>query len=265
MGSATTIRARILVKAYPQPSKTYEETVCVAAVTEDGSRMLRLYPIRYRKLPKAAQFERFDLVEMRVETPKHDNRPESLHVDEDSIRLVELGANLKDESKVQLWKAHVAPSLKHLHQQNREHRRSLGIVRPDAGSVRFFHKPVAQGDDQDREISESLVQQNSLFESPLKPLKRSGFLFGYKFTSDGHPHTHVIHDWEVQAAYFNYCNKYGDEAMNRLAQHYGEYIPGRNLHFILGTMKAHPTSFIIIGLLRSSVSPEDMDLQGSLF
>lgn len=261
MGSATTIRARILVKAYPQPSQTYEETVCVAAVTEDGSRMLRLYPIRYRKLPKEAQFDRFDLVEMRVETPRHDNRPESLHVEEDSIRVVELGASLKDESRVQLWKAHVAPSLKHLHQENRQHRRSLGIVRPDAGSVRFFHKPVGQGDEQDREISESLVQQSSLFESALTPLKRSGLLFGYKFTSDGHPHTHVIHDWEVQAAYFNYRKRYGEEALSRLAEHYGEYIPTRNLHFILGTMKAHPTSFIIIGLLRSKVSPEQLDAQ----
>jgi len=40
-------RACVLVKAYPQRSQKYEETVCVAAVTEDH-RLLRLYPVRFR-------------------------------------------------------------------------------------------------------------------------------------------------------------------------------------------------------------------------
>jgi hypothetical protein len=33
-------------------------------------------------------------------------------------------------------------------------------------------------------------------------------------------------------------------------------IPKRNLHFVMGTMKAHPRQFIIIGLLRSAMPPE---------
>ena len=39
----------------------------------------------------------------------------------------------------------------------------------------------------------------------------------------------------------------------------------RNLHFILGTTKAHPQTFVIIGLLRSPVSPEELDKQPELF
>src|SRR5690348_807429 len=87
-------RVRILVKAYPQPSRTYEETVCVAAVSEDGRQMLRLFPIRYRNLPKDRQFDRFDLVDLVLETPRDDHRPESRHVVEDSIRVVESGRDL---------------------------------------------------------------------------------------------------------------------------------------------------------------------------
>ena len=71
------IRVRILVKAFPQPSKKHEETVCCAGVTEDGKRLLRLFPIRYRRLAKEHQFERFDLVEM-LATKASDPRPESL-------------------------------------------------------------------------------------------------------------------------------------------------------------------------------------------
>ena len=56
-----TLRVRILVKAFPQPSKAHEETVCCAGITEDGGELLRLFPIRFRRLPQEQQFDRFDL------------------------------------------------------------------------------------------------------------------------------------------------------------------------------------------------------------
>ena len=56
-------RVRILVKAFPQPSAKHEETVCCAGV-ERRQGTSRLYPIRYRRLPKGDQFDRYDLVEM---------------------------------------------------------------------------------------------------------------------------------------------------------------------------------------------------------
>jgi hypothetical protein len=59
-----TLRVRILVKAFPQPSKAHEETVCCAGISEDGTELLRLFPIRFRRLPKEHQFDRFDLVQM---------------------------------------------------------------------------------------------------------------------------------------------------------------------------------------------------------
>lgn len=38
----------ITVKAYPNPSKTYEETVCVAGIDIDTGKWVRLYPIKYK-------------------------------------------------------------------------------------------------------------------------------------------------------------------------------------------------------------------------
>ena len=46
---------------------------------------------------------------------------------------------------------------------------------------------------------------------------------------------------------------------------YGEKIPGQNLHFIMGTMAAHPRTFIVIGLLRAGLDPQELAKQGSLF
>lgn len=45
----------------------------------------------------------------------------------------------------------------------------------------------------------------------------------------------------------------------------GETIPARNLHLIMGTMLAHPRTFIIIGLLRSGLDPAELARQASLF
>jgi hypothetical protein len=82
----------ILVKAYPQPSTKYQETVCCAGITMDG-RLLRLYPIRYRHLKKEQQFNRFDLLEVNIRksTTEKDKRPESYRVDEDSIVILRKG------------------------------------------------------------------------------------------------------------------------------------------------------------------------------
>ena len=82
------------------------------------------------------------------------------------------------------------------------------------------------------------------------------------------PHTHRIHDWEVQGTtYFNYklWYKTEDETLAKMQQAYQESIPIRNLHFIMGTMASHPRTFIVIGLLRSGVDPEELSRQGDLF
>jgi hypothetical protein len=264
-GKQQRVRARILVKAYPQPSQKYEETVCVAAVSEDGREMLRLYPIRYRHLPKDRQFDRFDLIEMNAERPRDDQRPESRHVDEESIRIVGHGRDLSDAAKVQLWKPFIAPSLKALHEENKTTGRSFGIVRPDPGSLKFFIEKEADTNADDRAINQAAFQQVSLFEAPLTKLPKTDYAFGYRFTSGGHQHRHYVHDWEVQAAYLAYHRRYGDKTLDMLQQEYGERIPTRNPHFIMGTMKAHPQTFIIIGVLRSGIDPADLDRQTGLF
>jgi hypothetical protein len=118
-----------LVKAFPQPSARYEETVCCAGVCEDTGELLRLFPIRYRQLDEANRFDRYDLVEMTV-TKASDPRPESFRVDEGSIRLIERGKALSDPQKVKLWQPFIAPSLIALEPDNKATGRSLGIIRP---------------------------------------------------------------------------------------------------------------------------------------
>ena len=169
-------RVRVLVKAYPQPSLTYDETVCVAAVSADGLRMMRLYPIRYRSLARECRFDRFDLVEIECERPKNDHRPESWHVKESSIRIVARGSDLPDRMKVTLWSPFVVDSLSALREENVRTGRSFGIVRPDPSSLKFFIKPMADLDEDGRQLNQATFQvTQSLLETPLSKLPPPGF------------------------------------------------------------------------------------------
>jgi hypothetical protein len=267
-------RIRILVKAFPQPSKKYEETVCCAGVTEDGKELLRLFPIRYRRLAKGNQFDRYDLVELTMTKATSDTRPESYHVDETSIRLIEKD-KLADESKVRLWRPFIARSIRFLIEENMAKGRSLGIIKPQPDTLQFLIKDAKDSSANDQEVANLVYQQASLLEDPLKPMEKPKHSFSYQFicadpsrcTCANNPHIHQIHDWEVQATYFKYKLKYKteEETLVKMTQKYQGEFPRRNMHFILGTMAAHPRTFIVIGLLRSGVDPDELSRQGELF
>lgn len=106
-------RVCVLVKAYPQPSKKYEETVCVAVVTEDH-KLLRLYPVRFRHLDQSRRFNRFDWIEVAMTRARGDPRPESMKVAEDTITIIKREA--RPEARAALWKPCVVDSLTLLHE-----------------------------------------------------------------------------------------------------------------------------------------------------
>lgn len=80
------IRVLILVKASPQPSKQYGDTVCVAGVALDGPlRWVRLYPVPFRYLEGAKRFKKYDVVTVTVRNAGADKRPESLKINADGL------------------------------------------------------------------------------------------------------------------------------------------------------------------------------------
>lgn len=261
MGTPKRERALVLVKAFPQPSHTYEETVCCAGLTPEGG-FVRLFPIRFRHLPKARQFTRWDVIEYQADRPRNDSRPESRHVNEDTIRIVQRGAQMTEDQRVQLWAPHVSPSMAALKEENLATERSLGIIKPDLGSVRFRARRLAPAEGAARRAE---FKQVSLITGDFLPELAVDYEFSYKFTCAGTKHDMIIQDWEVQAAYFNWKLRYGEaEVLDRVRKKYEQELPAQNLHFVMGTMAGHRRTFIIIGLLRSTISPEVATAQGSL-
>ena len=188
-------RALILVKAFPQPSQKYEETVCCAGLTPEGQ-FVRLYPIRYRHLPERQRFDRWDLIEYEATRAPGDGRPESRHVSEDTIRIVQGRDHMPPDQRVRIWAPHVSPSLVALREANLADARSLGIVRPDAGSLRFKYTKLSP---EAARAKQAEFRQVSLLESETLPELPVEYEFRYQFTCAGTSHDMKLHDWEVQA------------------------------------------------------------------
>ncbi len=259
-------RVCVLVKAYPQPSQKYEETVCVAAVTEDHQ-LVRLYPIRFRHLPEEKRFNRFDWIEVEMTRALDDPRPESFKVKEDTIQIVRRSDKQSLEDRVRLWKASVVESLDLLKTQQHDTKRSLGIVRPDPESVRFTYEPLGRATKEAQETTKSVYFQQSLLEKPLTQLLEPEYVFRYKFTSGGNKHEMQLHDWEVEATYHNYKTRYGSvqAALDKMVEYFQALAPTRNLHLIMGNMHKRPWQFIIIGVLRTTADFDQADAQSALF
>lgn len=259
-------RVCILVKAYPQPSQKYEETVYVAAVTE-AHELVRLYPIRFRHLPQEKRFDRFDWVEVEMTRANEDPRPESYRVKEDTISVVVRGERLSSDEKVRIWKPSVIDSLEALKEAQTSTQRSLGIVHPDPDTVRFKHEPIDKAEEDDQETARSVYQQQSLIEKPLTQLPSPECIFRYQFSSGGKKHTMQLHDWEVETTYHKYKREYGsaEKALEKMAEFYEQQAPKMNLHLIMGNMLKRPWQFIIIGVLRTTANVDKADAQQGLF
>ena len=84
-----TKKVLVTVKAYPNPSKKYSETVCVAGIDIASGKWIRLYPVPYRDLDDDKKFPKYAIIEVRTGKPTGDNRPESHKVDVGSIKVLE--------------------------------------------------------------------------------------------------------------------------------------------------------------------------------
>lgn len=83
-------RARVLitVKASPEPSKTYGDTVCVAGVwlREGEPEWVRIYPVAFRHLHSEQQFKKYEVIEVDLTRSSSDSRHESHRPNWETLR-----------------------------------------------------------------------------------------------------------------------------------------------------------------------------------
>lgn len=245
-----TKKVLITVKTYPLPSRKTIEASCTAGITEDGN-WIRLFPLPFRYLEYEKQFKKYQWIEASV-TKASDPRLESYKVALDSIKLV--GKPLPTSNKWKVRKEIVlplaAPSLCYLQKTQTETRATLGIFKP-----RIIRELIIEPEDYPEWTEQELaiLSQQSMFDrKPVKPLKKIPLKFFYSFyCNDPHCKGHrlSITDWEIGEAYRKWRQRYGERWENYFRQKFEyEVIYNFDTYLYVGTTRAHPDVWIIIGL-----------------
>ena len=203
-------RARVLVtvKATPQPSEKYGDTSCIAGIRLDGDKptWIRLYPMAFRWLDGAAQFNKYDVIELEVRRRDADTRRESYSPTEESWTVVEhlppwkrrhevLG-QMERTSTCELARAAAADTSA----------QSLGLVYPaDVGPLQFEPHPewtseqIAKMRARIERESSALIPMSGTIPKVLKA-PRFKVRYCYRCSDSKCPgHVGRILDWELTA------------------------------------------------------------------
>lgn len=246
------MRVLVTVKATPEVSKRYGETVCVAGirVDTDPHELVRLFPVRFRDLPQDQQFSKFAYMDLRATRhPAHkDRRRESWRPDPGSIVLgAAIPAGGHWAERRQIVEPLVGPTMCELHRGRRGGGSgpSLGVVRPR----KILGINVEEGGW--NEGQKNLLAQDNLLTGPSKELERPPFKFSYHYLCEDEAcggHTQSIADWEL-TEYWRRV-RHSADPVEQVKGRWLEQIcgPDREPLFFVGDIAAHPGSFMVLGV-----------------
>jgi len=244
-----TRRILITVKAYPNPSRKYGETVCCAGIDVSDFRLVRLYPVPFRDLENEQKFKKYSIIMVNCATPQDDHRAESLRIDADSISVIESIGTEKGTWKKRKEIVFKVP-VKSLCQIQSEGV-SLGLIKPK--NIDFEWKKASLSDQKSRE---ACYAQLSLFNKYKVPIEKTPLNFYYKFecanVNKCPGHKLPIIDWELREAYRDWRAKYLDEKLllEKIEQKWRSIADTtkRDAYFYVGNMKRFPDKFMVLGV-----------------
>ena len=266
-------RILVVVKTYPNPSQSHVETVCCAGVDMETRRWVRMYPITFRRLADR-KFVKYQVIECMAARPQKDSRPESLKVDQDTIRLVGEPMPAGDRG----WRRRmgalppVSGSLEEIQAAQRHNGTSLGMFRPREIRRLVIGKAKPWTEKQKAALRQERLDLGEELLAELRELEQIPHTFSYEFSCDDERctgHTIQIFDWEIGESYRRWVSSDPDRWEEMIRQRYERELPGRDLHFVVGNLAKRRRTFVIIGLVRpprpkmdSGYVQESLDLMG---
>lgn len=230
------------MKAWPQPSKKYGETVCCAGITPEGE-WRRLFPIRFRHLQGEQKFKRWELLEYIPETPNDDKRCESRRLHENSIKRLN---KMPERERPQFFSKFITKSISEAAQAGK----SLTLIRPEKVKFICRKKSVEEFEAENLNRSKALAQK-SLLDDDLEKLEPCPYEFKLRFFDGDGKHEMECADWETAAAYFNFSAREGEQAaIEHLRKTYEEDYPRNGMVLALGTQKKRPNQWLLLGIIR---------------
>jgi hypothetical protein len=245
-------RFLMLVKTYPSSSKRYGETVCCAGIDAATGGWIRMFPVNFRSLDEYRRFAKWQFVEASWE-PAKDRRPESRHVHQDSIVPGEaIAAGAKGWRRRRKWlDPLVDQSRETLEEDGQRTGKSLGVIRPRT----IKRLIIRDADTGDAASQADLIQLSLDLAGPATAsgsLERLPFDFLYEFTCRDdrcRGHEMKVLDWEMAQTFRNFRRIYGQAGWEpKFRERYGDWVPRRDVHFVLGTHHQYG-SWLLVGVL----------------
>jgi hypothetical protein len=248
------MRVLITVKAAPNPSETYGETVCVAGirVDEGHSGWVRLYPINFRELESERTFRKYDIVSLNARPASADPRAESFRPLVDTIR---------HERTVKGWEKRRPFVIDHVHEsmcellaavRDRPPFRSLAAIRPRV--VQDLEIKLHPGwTPAEQAKIDRYIDQGDLFDQrPRTALEAPRFKGWYRYLCQSRGckgHRQGIYDWEWVALQRHLTSKDDDHAKTELRRKFLDMIcgPDKDTIFYVGNQAKRQQAFMVLG------------------
>jgi hypothetical protein len=244
------MRILVVVKTYPTPSQRYGETVCCAGVDLESGNWVRMYPITFRRL--ASRFRKFEIIDCRAAYPRDDQRPESRRIDQDSIATSTfIGTGRAWQKRLELLPP-LAKSMEELVEANREGNISIGAFRPQLVSRLVIEAAEPWSEKQLNALRQQRMKLGEDDSKELRELEQLPVEFSYRFRCEDvrcRGHKMRILDWEIGEAYRKWSHAYPEDWERRIREKFEHELPGKDLILVVGTMAAHPNTFVVIGLI----------------
>ncbi len=240
----------IVVRTYPTPARQGVEVSCTAGITEDGQ-WIRLFPVPYRFLAPDRRFRKYQWIEAEIRKSS-DPRPESYKINPDSIRILEEPISTKNrwQHRKDLLFPLKADSLCFLKRARDSHGSpTLGLFKPK--QITGFSIEAVSPQWSPAEL-ERLSQYSMFEDAPFSPLEKIPYKFYYKFRCHDKfcpGHRLSCTDWELGQAYRKWLRLYGPKWESDFRKTFETKMAFEaDTHFYVGTLLAHPDSWIIVGL-----------------
>jgi len=234
----------VLAKAYPVISKTYDNLVCVAGVTEAGE-LRRIYPVPWKVFWNHKGFKKKQWIEIESLGKKtDDSREESRKVDVSTIKNLE-------EASWETIKEYVQKNLttyNDLKKKVKETNISIGFVKPQL--IDFVKEKRSDIVLQKIETKKKQTTLESDFESgeikSAAKIEEFEDNFCYVFTDDSSGEKHQLNciDWEAGELYRKYPDR--EVGFQKLRERFlDDFKKKPEIYFMLGTHHRYKTLMII--------------------
>ncbi len=256
-GRPVGMRVLITVKAAPNPSEKYGETVCVAGLRLDldAAGWVRLYPVNFRELDSDGKFRKYDVVSLMARPSPGDPRAESWRPLIDTLTVE--GHLPPWQRRQQFIDEHVDGTMCGLIEAARSSppARSLAAIRPRevTGIDIEPHGPWTADEQRKIDAYVNQLELPGIGRGPRTALEAPRFRGWYKYVCQAPAcgqHRQGIYDWEWVLLQRKLAGRSDTDARAALRTRFLDEIcaPSNDLVFFVGNQQKRPQGFMVLGV-----------------